>query len=303
MGTGPGATPSAVTHRHSRYLADRSARVAMVVCAASSFLILLAIIIFIVKEGLPAFIQVGFFKFLFGIDWSPSRSLYGVLPMIVGSLAVTVGSLIVAIPLGIACAVLLAEVAPPRVRTFLRPAVELLVGIPSVIYGLVGMLIIVPAVRHIGGTGYSVLAASIVLMAMVLPTIVSISEDAIRAVPRKYKEGALAMGATQWQTIWHVLIPAARSGIGASIVLGIGRAIGETMAMIMVIGNAVIIPASPLDPARTLTGNIAVEINYASGLHENALFATAIVLLAFIIILNSVTMTIFKRGIRGQSER
>jgi phosphate transport system permease protein len=179
--------------------------------------------------------------------------------------------------------------------------VELLVGIPSVIFGLVGMLIIVPTFRQIGGTGYSVAAACIVLMAMVLPTIISISEDSLRAVPRKYKEGSLAMGATHWQTIWHVLIPAARSGIGAGIILGIGRAIGETMAMIMVIGNAVMIPLSPLDPARTLTGNIAVEIQYASGVHESALFATAVVLLAFIIILNTITMSIFKRGIRGQA--
>jgi phosphate transport system permease protein len=292
---------SSLSGRHSRYLADRSAKIAVIVCASSSFLVLLAIIIFIVKEGLPAFIQVGFFKFLFGLDWSPTQSQFGVLPMIVGSLAVTIGSLLFAIPLGVACAILLAEVAPPKVRNILRPAVELLVGIPSVIYGLVGVLVIVPAVRHIGGTGYSVAAACVVLMAMVLPTIISISEDSIRAVPRKYKEGALAMGATQWQTIWHVLIPAAKSGIGASIVLGIGRAIGETMAMIMVIGNAVIIPTSPLDPARTLTGNIAVEINYASGLHANALFATAIILLAFIILLNSITMTIFKRGSHGAS--
>lgn len=295
--------PSGFSAKRSRYFADRSAKIGVIICASSSFLILLAIIIFIVKEGLPAFLQVGFFNFLFGTDWSPTHGQFGILPMIVGSLAVTLGSLIVAVPLGIACAILLAEVAPLKIRTILRPAVELLVGIPSVIYGLVGMLVIVPNVRHIGGTGYSVLAACIVLMAMVLPTIISISDDAIRAVPRKYKEGSLAMGATQWQTIWNVLIPAARSGIGASIVLGIGRAIGETMAMIMVIGNAVIVPTSPLDPARTLTGNIAVEINYASGLHENALFATAIVLLAFIIILNAITMNIFKRGIRGQSER
>jgi phosphate transport system permease protein len=289
--------------KHSRYFADRSAKIGVLVCASLSFLILLAIVVFIFQQGLPAFVKVGFFKFIFGLDWSPTRGLYGILPMIAGSLIVTVGALIFSIPLGIACAILLAEVAPPRVRNILRPAVELLVGIPSVIYGLVGMLIIVPAIRHIGGTGFSVAAACLVLMAMVLPTIISISEDSIRAVPRKYKEGSLAMGATQWQTIWHVLIPAARSGIGASIVLGIGRAIGETMAMIMVIGNAVIVPTSPLDPARTLTGNIAVEINYASGLHANALFATAIVLLAFIILLNAITMNLFRRGIKGQSER
>jgi phosphate transport system permease protein len=273
------------------------------ICAGVSFLILLAIIVFIIKEGLPAFIKIGFFNFLFGLDWSPTGGRFGILTMVEGSLAVTLGSMVLSIPLGIACAILLAEVAPVRVRQFLRPAVELLVGIPSVIYGLVGMLIIVPAVRQIGGSGYSVLAACIVLMAMVLPTIISISDDSLRAVPRKYKEGSLAMGATQWQTIWHVLIPAARSGIGAGIVLGIGRAIGETMAMIMVIGNSPVLFLSPLSPARTLTGNIAVEINYASGLHESALFATAVVLLGVIIVLNAVTMNLFKRGLGSRHDR
>jgi len=294
--------PAARAVNRSRYFSDRAAKTGVLICATSSFLVLLAIIIFILQQGLPAFFQVGLLDFLFGINWSPSNSQFGVLPMIVGSLAVTLGSMILAVPLGIACAILLAEVAPAGVRQVLRPAVELLVGIPSVIYGLVGIGVIVPAVRQIGGTGYSIAAACIVLMAMVLPTITSISEDSLRAVPRKYKEGSLAMGATQWQTIWHVLIPAARSGIGAGIILGIGRAIGETMAMIMVIGNAVMFPTSLLDPARTLTGNIAVEIQYASGVHESALFATAVVLLAFIIILNYFAVIIFKRDISGQSK-
>jgi len=286
----------------SRYFTDRAAKVGVIICGASSFVVLAAIIVFIFREGLPAFAQIGFFQFLFGIEWRPGSEQFGILPMIIGSMAVTIGSLILAVPLGVACAVLLAEVAPNGVRRLLRPAVELLVGIPSVIYGLVGMLIVVPTVRQIGGTGYSVGAACIVLMAMVLPTIISISDDSIRAVPLKYKEGSLAMGATHWQTIWHVLIPAASSGIGAGIILGVGRAIGETMAMIMVIGNAVMIPTSPLNPARTLTGNIAVEIQYASGLHANALFATAIVLLVFIVILNTITMRIFKKGVSGESQ-
>jgi phosphate transport system permease protein len=286
----------------SRYFTDRAAKVGVIICGASSFVVLAAIIVFIFREGLPAFAQIGFFQFLFGIEWRPGSEQFGILPMLIGSMAVTIGSLILAVPLGVACAVLLAEVAPNGVRRLLRPAVELLVGIPSVIYGLVGMLIVVPTVRQIGGTGYSVGAACIVLMAMVLPTIISISDDSIRAVPLKYKEGSLAMGATHWQTIWHVLIPAASSGIGAGIILGVGRAIGETMAMIMVIGNAVMIPTSPLNPARTLTGNIAVEIQYASGLHANALFATAIVLLVFIVILNTITMRIFKKGVSGESQ-
>jgi len=222
--------------------------------------------------------------------------------MVAGSLQVTAGALILAVPLGIACAILLAEVAPPRVRQIIRPAVELLVGIPSVVYGLVGMVLLVPAIRnYFGGTGFSVLAASMVLTAMVLPTIISISEDSIRAVPATYKEGALALGATRWQTIWRVMLPAARSGIGASIVLGMGRAIGETMAMIMVLGNSIKFAETPLDPTRTLTGNIAVEIGYASGTHESALFATGIVLLIFILIINSIAAIALKRGVRAQN--
>jgi len=280
----------------SRYFTDRLAKYTVLICATTSFVILLAIAIFIFKEGFPAFQEIGVFDFIFGDVWRPGQGQYGILTMIVGSIVVTVGSLLLAVPLGIACAILLAEVAPYRVRRILRPAVELLVGIPSVVYGLVGMIILVPAIRQIGGTGFSVLAASIVLMAMVLPTIISISEDSIRAVPPTYKEGSLALGATQWQTIRKVILPAAKSGIGASIVLGMGRAIGETMAMIMVIGNSIRLPLSPLDSARTLTGNIAVEISYATGIHEDALFATGVVLFIFIMILNSIAIIVLKRG-------
>ena len=280
----------------SRYFIDKASKNIVFICAFASVLVLLAIIVFIFKEGLPAFQQVGVFKFLFGTDWNPDYNTYGILSMIVGSLYVTFGALIIAVPLGIGCAILLAEVAPPKVRLILRPAVELLVGIPSVVYGLVGLILVVPAIRRIGGNGFSVAAASIVLAAMVLPPILSISEDAIRAVPRGYKEGSLAMGATHWQTIWHVLLPAARSGISAGIILGMGRAIGETMAMIMVIGNSLNMPVSPLDPARTLTGNIASEALYATGEHMSALFATAVVLLFLIMLLNSIALVTFKRG-------
>ncbi|MBN1644343.1 MAG: phosphate ABC transporter permease subunit PstC [Dehalococcoidales bacterium] len=284
------------------HLTDKFAKYTVLVCAASSVIILAAITVFIVLQGMPTFQKVGVFDFLFGTEWRPTYDKYGILAMIVGSTAVTIGALAQAIPLGIACAILLAEVAPNRIRSFLRPAVELLVGIPSVIYGLIGMVLIVPAVRHIGGSGFSILAACLVLTAMVLPTIISISEDSIRAVPHAYKEGALALGATRWQTISRVLLPSARSGIIASIVLGMGRAVGETMAMIMVIGNAIAFPKSPLDPARTLTGNIAVEINYATGTHESALFATGIVLLIFIIVLNTITTVVLRRGIQKHAE-
>jgi phosphate transport system permease protein len=284
----------------SRYFIDRNAKYLVLVCASTSFIILAAIAIFILKEAVPAFQQVGFIDLIFGTTWRPTMGGFGILPMIVGSLAVTLGAMILAIPLGLGCAVLLAEVAPHRVRQLLRPAVEILVGIPSVVYGLVGMLIIVPLIRQVGGTGYSVAAGALVLTAMVLPTIISISEDSIRAVPRRYKEGALALGATHWQTIWHVLIPAARSGITAGIILGMGRAIGEAMAMIMVTGNAVQIPNSPLDPTRTLAGGIAVEINYASGLHENALFAIGVVLFILILAINSIAILAIRRGRRAQ---
>jgi phosphate transport system permease protein len=286
----------------SRYFTDRAARYTMLICAISSFVILLAIAVFIIAKGLPTFKEVNPFDFLFGTVWRPGSGQYGILAMIIGSIAITFGALLLAIPLGIACSILLAEVAPFRIRQLLRPAVELLVGIPSVVYGLVGVVILVPAISHIGGSGFSILAASIVLAVMIMPTIISISEDSIRAVPRAYKEGALALGTTQWQTIRRILLPSAKSGIIASIVLAMGRAIGETMAMIMVIGNAIKIPTSILDPARTLTGNIAVEINYASGTHASALFATGIVLFVFIAVLNSIVALTFKRGSRSYAE-
>jgi phosphate transport system permease protein len=223
--------------------------------------------------------------------------------MIFGSIAVTIVSMIMAVPLGIACAILLAEVAPSKIRSILRPAVELLVGIPSVVYGLVGLVLLVPIIGNIGGSGFSILTASIVLMVMVLPTIISISEDSIRAVPASYREGALALGATKLQTIKGVVLPAAKSGIGAGVVLGMGRAIGETMAMIMVIGNSIAFPDSLLDAARTLTGNIALEINYATGTHESALFATGVVLFLFILLLNSAATIFLKRGKNAQHLR
>jgi phosphate transport system permease protein len=284
------------SHSRTRFLLDRLARYIVFIDGTASFIILLAIAIFTTQEGLPLFGTINVFDFLSGTEWRPTQGQFGILPMIVGSVYVTLLSLLIAVPLGVACAVFLAEVAPPNVRRFFRPMVQLLVGIPSVVYGLVGMVIIVPFIRQFGGSGYSVLAASIVLMAMILPTIISISEDSLRAVPAVYKQGALALGATHWQTIWHLLIPVARAGIISSVIRGMGRAIGETMAMIMVIGNSVIIPLSPLDSARTLTGNIAVEIQYASGLHQNALFATGIILFVLIIVLNSLAVLVLRRG-------
>jgi phosphate transport system permease protein len=279
----------------SRRLIDVLSRRGVFLAALAAILIVFLIGLFVIQQSIPAFRAIGVFKFLFGTVWRPGIGEFGILPMIIGSVYVTIGALLLSAPLGIACAIFLAEVAPYRVRGVVRSAVELLVGIPSVVYGLVGMVVIVPLIREIGGNGYSVLAGVIVLTIMVLPTVVSISEDSLRAVPMSYREGALALGASHWQTIWHVMIPAARSGIMAAVILAMGRAIGETMAMIMVTGNSILIPISPLDPARTLTGNVAVEIMYASGLHESALFATGVVLFLLIMGLNSLAFVARRR--------
>ena len=281
----------------SRFFTDRVARYVVTLLGVSALLILILIVIFIVREGIPAFSKIGLFNFIFSTDWRPGNGQYGIWTMILGSLAVTVGTLVLVVPLSLGCAILLSEIAPQRIRDILRLAIDTLVGIPSVLFGLVGMVILVPAVRTIfGGAGYSMAAAILVLTIMVLPTVVSVAEDSIRAVPQTYKEASLALGATHWQTIWHVLLPAARSGIGAAIALGTGRAIGETMAVIMVIGNSPIIPRSLFSQARTLTGNIAVEIMYATGLQRSALFATGVVLLILILIIDSLAFIMARKG-------
>ena len=266
--------------------------------ALISILIVLMIGIFTFKEAIPAFREIGIIKLLTGTVWRPGQGQYGILAMIAGSGLVTLGAVIIGVPLALGCAIFLSEIAPPAVRSIVRPSIELLAGIPSVVYGLFGMVVIVPLVRNIdvpGNAGFGLLSASIVLAIMILPTISSVSEYAIRSVPKRFREGSLAMGATKWETITKVILPGARSGILSAILLGLGRALGETIAMIMVIGNSVIIPFAASDNplsiflsrARTLTGNIAVEINYATGLHESALFATGVVLFALIMIMNS----------------
>lgn len=254
--------------------------------AISSVVIIALIIVFIFWEGYPAILNVGFFNFIFGMDWSPSNGLYGVFPMIIGSLAITGLSLLMAVPLGIFCAIFMAEIAPGNMRKILRPTLQTLSGIPSVVYGFFGLIILVPFMRvQFGGTGFSMLTASLILTVMILPIIVSVSEDAIKSVPSEYKEASLALGATHWQTIKNVIFPAAIPGVITSIILGMGRAIGETLAIIMVAGNVVQIPSSILDPVRALTSNIAIEMGYATGIHYNALFATGIVLIFMILVL------------------
>jgi phosphate transport system permease protein len=249
---------------------------------------LLLISIFIFNEGLPIIIKTGVGNFIFGAHWAPTKGHFGILAMILSSIYVTVGAMIFGVPLALACAIVLAEFAPANLTRFLKPTIELLAGIPSVVYGFLGVVLLVPLIRdYLGGPGLSLLAAAMILGIMILPTVISISIDAINAVPNIYREGSIALGATQWQTIRKLVLPAARSGIITAIILGMGRAIGETMAVIMVAGNALKIPTSILDPVRTLTANIALELGYASGAHREALFATGIVLFIIIMILNT----------------
>ena len=268
---------------------ERLIRLALLMIAFSAVSILLVITVFIFSEGTPIMFKYGLGKFLFSLDWFPLEKNFGLLPMIIGSLFVTGGALVIGVPCGLACAVVLTEVSSKRLRSFLKPVIELLAGIPSVVYGFMGVVILIPFIReNLGGPGFSVLAASVILGIMILPTIISISIDSLEAVPRSYREGSIALGATRWQTTRMVMVPAAKSGIIASIILGMGRAIGETMAVIMIAGNAATIPKSLLDPVRTLTSNIALELGYAAGEHRQALFATGVILFIIIMVLNTV---------------
>ncbi|MBN2200826.1 phosphate ABC transporter permease subunit PstC [bacterium] len=262
---------------------------------------LLLIALFIFKEGLSFFIETGFRRFLFADVWDPQSGLYGIFPMLVASLWVTLGAMLLGAPLGISVAVFLVEFVPRSVMRVVKPTIELLAGIPSVVYGFIGVMVLAPFIRStFGGPGLSLLAASFILGVMILPTIISISVDAITAVPASYREGSFALGATRWQTVRMVVLKAARSGIIASVILGMGRAVGETMAVIMVAGNAVKIPHSALDSVRTLTANIALEMGYATGRHREALFATGIVLFVVIMILNTAAGVMVRKRVSGK---
>jgi phosphate transport system permease protein len=266
---------------------ERIVKVVLTAFALSSLLFLFLIFAFILVEGLPLFHKVGLKNIIFGFKWAPTKGFFGIFPMIVSSFLVTFGALIIGGPMGLSCAVYLAEYSGKKMKMLLKPALELLAGIPSVVYGFLGVIYIVPLVRNwLGGSGFSLLATSIILGVMILPTIISISFDALTSVPKTFREGSLAMGATKWQTIYKVVIPSAKSGIMAGFILGMGRAIGETMAVIMIAGNALKIPTSILDPLRTLTGNIALELAYATGDHRMGLFSTGVVLLVIIMTLN-----------------
>lgn len=268
------------------------------IAACASVLAVALICVFLFANGIPAMKEIGFGKFLTGEMWKPKNDIYGIFPMIVGSLYVTAGAIVIGVPIGILTAVFMAFYCPKKIYKPLKTATELLAGIPSVVYGFFGLVVLVPLVRDMGrslkeiglvksaGNGSSILTASLLLGMMILPTIIGLTESSIRAVPTQYYEGAVALGATHERAIFKVVLPAAKSGVVAAIVLGVGRAIGETMAVIMVAGNQARIPSGILKGVRTLTANIVIEMGYAAGLHREALIATGVVLFVFILLIN-----------------
>ena len=268
------------------------------IAACASVLAVALICVFLFANGIPAMKEIGFGKFLTGEIWKPNNDIYGILPMIVGSLYVTAGAIVFGVPIGILTAVFMAFYCPKQIYKPLKTATELLAGIPSVVYGFFGLVVLVPLIRNMGrslkemgilrsaGNGSSILTASLLLGMMILPTIIGLTESSLRAVPEQYYEGAVALGATHERAIFKVVLPAAKSGVVAAIVLGVGRAIGETMAVIMVAGNQAKMPAGIFKGVRTLTANIVIEMGYAAGLHREALIATGVVLFVFILIIN-----------------
>lgn len=276
---------------------EKAMELVFLVTACISIAAVALICIFLFVNGLPAIRQIGPISFLTGTLWRPSTSDYGVLPMIIGSLYCTAGAIVIGVPIGLLTAVFMAFYCPKPLYRIIKPMTELLAGIPSIVYGLFGLVVIVPFIRnHFSGNGYSILAASTLLGIMILPTIIGVSETALKAVPKQYYEGALALGATHERSIFRAVIPAAKSGILAGIVLGLGRAIGETMAIILVAGNQARIPDSILKGIRTLTVNIVLEMGDATGLHRDALIATGVVLFVFILIINLAFSIIKKKG-------
>lgn len=273
------------------------AKILFMIAAAISVAAVVVICVFIFGNGVPAIAEIGVFDFLFGTTWRPSNEIFGIGTMIVGSLYVMAGALVIGVPLGILCAIFLANFGSNRVAKVAKAGVQLLAGIPSVVYGFFGLVVLVPFIRaNLGGTGQSVLCASIVLGIMILPTIITLSESALKAVPQTYYEGALALGADHERSVLRVVLPAAVSGIMASIILAIGRAIGETMAVIMVAGNQVQLPGAIAEGVRTMTANIVLEMGYAADLHRGALIGTACVLFVFILIINFCFSAIKRRN-------
>ena len=276
----------------SKNIAEKAMEILFFICACVSVLCVALICIFLFANGIPAIGKIGVGNFLLGDIWKPGSNQYGIFAFIVGSIYVTAGAILIGVPIGVLTAAFMAKFCPKKLYRPLKAGVELLAGIPSVIYGFFGLMVIVPFVREqfrdsFGGNGLSILTAAVLLGLMILPTIINVSEAAIRAVPDKYYQGALALGATHERSVFRTVLPAAKSGIMAGIVLGIGRAIGETMAVIMVVGNQPRMPKGIFEGARTLTANIVIEMGYATGLHREALIATGVVLFVFILLINS----------------
>lgn len=270
-----------------KHFRERLMQTVFMISACVSVLAVALICVFLFANGIPAMGKIGFFDFLCTSTWKPENDIYGIFPMIIGSLYATAGAIIIGVPIGLLTAVFMARFCPPWLYKIMKPAINLLAGIPSVVYGFFGLMVIVPIISDLfGGSGKSLLAVSIVLGIMILPTIISVSESVIRAVPESYYEGALALGATHERSVFRAILPAAKSGITAAVILGVGRAIGETMAVIMVAGNQAVIPSGITKGLRTLTANIVMEMGYAADLHREALIATAVVLFVFILIIN-----------------
>lgn len=276
------------------------------VCACASILAVILICAFLFANGVPAIGKIGVFNFLLGETWKPGNNLYGILPFILGSIYVTAGAIVIGVPIGLLTAIFMARFCPKSIYRFMKPAVDLLAGIPSVVYGFFGMVVLVPFVRNFfgqtlgfGGNGSSMFTASVMLGIMILPTIISVGESSIRAVPDSYYEGSLALGATHERSVFCTIVPAAKSGIMAGIILGIGRAIGETMAVIMIAGNQPRMPKGIFEGVRTLTSNIVMEMGYATDLHREALIATAVVLFVFILIINLLFSLVKRRSANG----
>ena len=270
-------------------------KIVFLVCACISIAAVITICLFMFANGVPAIKEIGITKFLFGTQWRVSQNLFGIWPMIVGSIYVTAGAMIIGVPIGLLTAVFLAKYCPKKLYKFIKPIINLMAGIPSIIYGFFGLVVMVPFVReHFKGNGQSILTAALLLGIMILPTIISVSESSIRAVEESYYEGALALGATHERSVFTVVVPAAKSGVFAAVVLGVGRALGETMAVMMVVGNQARVPDSIFKGVRTLTTNIVLEMGYATDLHREALIATGVVLFVFILIIN-ISFSILKR--------
>lgn len=284
-------------------LKEKTMEIVFMLTACASIVAVVLICIFLFRNGLPAIKEIGFNDFLFGDIWRPGNQMFGIFSMIVGSLYVTAGAIIIGVPIGLFMAVYLTMYCPAKVYKVLKPAVDLLAGIPSIIYGFFGMVVIVPSIRwffneviDLNGKGDSILTASIVLGIMILPTIIGAAEPAIRAVPKMYYEGALALGADHERSTFAVVFPAAKSGVLASVILGIGRAVGETMAVVMIAGNQPRIPQSILKGVRTMTANIVLEMGYATDLHRESLIATGVVLFVFILLINLLFSVLKRKG-------